>query len=47
MFEAKRLTSILDETDIVPKGRTVGEMLVVNTLGKPYTATGSTACLTG
>ena len=46
MFEAKRLSSILNETDVVPEGRIIGETLVVNTLGKPYTRDGSTACLT-
>jgi integrase len=40
MFEAKRLSAILDEEVIVPKGRVVGATLVVNRLGKPYTRDG-------
>ena len=40
MFEAKRLSAILDEEDIVPKGRIIGATLVVNRLGKPYTRDG-------
>jgi integrase len=40
MFEAKRLSSILDEKDSVPGGRVIGETLVVNRLGKPYTRDG-------
>jgi integrase len=40
MFEAKRLSAILDEEVIVPKGRVIGATLVVNRLGKPYTRDG-------
>ena len=40
MFEARRLSSILDEKDIAPEGRTIGATLVVNRLGEPYTRDG-------
>jgi integrase len=40
MFDAKRLSSILDEKDFVPGGRIVGETLVINRLGKHYTRDG-------
>jgi len=40
IFEAKRLTAILDEKDKLPKGRTAGATLVLNTLGQPYTVDG-------
>lgn len=40
IFEAKRLTAILDEKDALPKGRTAGATLVLNTMGQPYTSDG-------
>jgi integrase len=40
IFEARRLTAILDEKDSVPKGRVAGATLVLNRLGASYTSDG-------